>query len=61
MNMNGTNTKGKEGMEMIKVVLFDGSCRFCSVIEFTWDGEQLILDEGKEHLDPMEVVRIVTL
>lgn len=23
---------------MIKVVMFDGSCRFCSVIEFTWDG-----------------------
>ena len=48
-------------MEMMKVVMFDGSCRYCSVIEFTWDGRQLILDEGKEHLDPMEVVRIVTL
>jgi len=46
---------------MIKVVMFDGSCRFCSIIEFTWDGRRLILDEGKEYLDPMEVVRIVTL
>ena len=46
---------------MIKVVMFDGSCRFCSIIEFTWDGRQLILDGGEEHLDPMEVVRIVIL
>lgn len=46
---------------MIKVVMFDGSCRFCSVIEFTWDGRTLILDEGKELLDPLKVVKIVTL
>ena len=46
---------------MIKVVMFAGTVRYCSVIKFTWDGRQLILDEGKEHLDPMKVVRIATL
>lgn len=46
---------------MIKVIMFNGTCRFCSVIEFTWDGRGLILDEGEEYLDPMEVLKIVTL
>ena len=46
---------------MIKVVLIDRSVRYCSVIEFTWDGRTLILDEGKEILDPMKVVRIVPI
>ena len=46
---------------MIKVCLLDGTIRYCSVIEFTWDGMRMILDEGEEYIDPMEVLRIVPI
>jgi hypothetical protein len=46
---------------MMKIIMFDGTVHYCSMIEFTWDGRRLILDEGKEQLDPMEIIRIVTL